>query len=189
MVNCQTHAPIAHQTASSGLALDHRGSQAVFDRQRRKIRITDQTAGHSAVDPRVLREDLVSGNVFILDILQVHLTAVDLRLVVQLSYQTADISVTDNSGVGQTDIFQFAAKSLEQARVGRVGRVDRQIIDHRAIASDLTAVALDLRIYERHKVQLRIELTPAIAFIALELDVPLLHRGGDYRRISDGSSV
>ena len=131
----------------------------------------------------MLREDLVSGNVFVLDIFQVHLTAVDRCRAVQLSNQTADISAALNLGVGQTDIFQFTGKGLEQARIaGRVGRVDRQIIDHRAIASDLTAVALDLRIYERHKVQLRIELTPAIAFIALELDIPLLHRGGDCGR-------
>ena len=138
----------------------------------------------------MLREDLVSGNVFVLDIFQVHLTAVDRCRAVQLSNQTADISAALNLGVGQTDIFQFTGKGLEQARIaGRVGRVDRQVIDHRAIASDLTVIAVDFRIHERHKVLGRIENTPAIVFITLELDIPLLHRGGDCGRLAVGSSV
>ena len=183
--------PYAHQTASSGFALDHRGGQAVFDCQIIIPCITNQTAGHSAVDPRVLREDLVSGNVYVLDILQVHLTAVDRCRVGQLSNQTADISGAGDLGVGQTDVFQFTGKGLEQARIAiRVaGCIDRQVIDHRAIASDPTAIAVDFRIHKRHKVPGRIELTPAIAFITLELDIPLLHRGGDYGRLAAGSSV
>ena len=176
--------PYAHQTASSGLALDHRGSQAVFDRQRRKIRITDQTAGHSAVDPNVC---FCFSAQLALGAAQVHLTAVDRCLAVQLSHQTANISIAFRSGAkglfscdlgaGQTDVFQFTGKGLEQSRV--TGHVDRQVIDHRVIASDLTVIALDLRIYKRNKVPGRIENTPTIAFIALELDIPLLHCGGD----------
>ena len=147
------------------------------------------TAGHSTVDPRVLREDLVSGNVFVLDILQVHLTAVDRCRAVQLSNQTADISITDNSGVGQTDIFQFAAKGLEQARIAGVPAgirtlfcLNGQITDLRMIYPASAVIAFELSVFDWCKFSVGIQLTPAIAFIALELDIPLLHRGGDCER-------
>lgn len=106
--------PYAHQTAGSGFALDHRGGQAVLDRQRRKFCITNQAAGHSAVDPNVffcLSVQLALGAA------QVHLAAVDRCLDVQFSHQTADISIAFRSGAnglfscdlgaGQTDVFQF----------------------------------------------------------------------------------
>ena len=165
-----------------------------MDRQRRKLRITDQTAGHSAVDPNVFFCFSVQ---LALGAAQVHLAAVDRCLAVQFSHQTADISIAFRSdanglfscdlGTGQTDVFQFAGKGLEQSCV--TIRVDRQVIDHRAIASDLTVIALDFRIHKRHKVPGRIENTPTIAFIALELDIPLLHRGGDCGRLAVGFSV
>ena len=134
----------------------------------------------------MLREDLVSGNVFILDILQVHLTAVDRCLAVQLSNQTADISVTDNSGVGQTDIFQFAAKGLEQACIAGVlvgirtlFCLNGQITDLRMIYPASAVIAFELSVFDWCKFSVEIQIKPAIAFIALELDIPLLHRGGD----------
>ena len=191
--------PYAHQTASSGFALDHRGGQTVFDRQIIIPCITNQTAGHSAVDPNVFFCFSVQ---LALGAAQVHLAAVDRCLAVQLSNQTADISISFQSsanglfscdlGAGQTDVFQLAdeiraAKGLEQARVAV--RFDRQIVDRRMIYPASAVIAFELSVFDWCKFSVEIQLTSAIAFIALELDVPLLHRGGDYRRISDGSSV
>ena len=159
--NAEFPAAVADQTTGIIPAPDDRGGQTVLDRQRVSLCTAHQTAGHLAADPRVLRKYLLLGNVFVLDIFQVHLTAVDLCLTVQLSNQTANDSLTGDLGVDQTDVFQLtgetlAAKGLEQSRVPRC--LNRQIVDRRPVGA---VIAFQLRIFDGRKLPVLVLMGPA----------------------------
>ena len=144
-----------------------------MDRQRVSLCTAHQTAGHLTADPRVLIKDFVLVQSFF-DILQVHLTAVDRCRAVQLSNQTADISISFSSsanglfsgdlGVDQTDILQLAgetvaAKGLEQSRVAI--RVDRQIVDRRGELFAGAFIAFELSVFDGRKFPVIVLMGPA----------------------------
>ena len=148
-----------------------------MDRQCISLCAAHQTAGHLAADPRVLRKYLLLGNVFVLDILQIHLTAVDRCCTVQLSNQTANGFLAGDLSVDQTDILQLAAKGLEQARVLRC--FNGQVADFRVILLIGAVIAFQVRILNGRKAPIRVKLGPVVVLRALKLNFLLLYRGGD----------
>ena len=168
--NAEIPAAVADQATGIIPTPDDRGGQTFLDRQCISLCAAHQTAGHLAADPRVLRKYLLLGNVFVLDIFQVHLTAVDRCLAGQLSNQTANGSLTGDLGVDQPDVFQRAGEGLEQSRVPRC--LNRQVVDRHPAGA---FIAFELRVLNGRKFPGLVLKGPACA----KGNIRLLHRGGD----------